>query len=847
MDSSLLDVKWFWHPEWSEVPRGSAGTFVHFRKQIILDSLPTTPLKLQISADTKYKLYINSKLVCMGPVKGDEHLWFYDQVDVQPYLTLGVNNIAVRVLRVFHATNYATSFPRLSVPGLFVRCLGPNDLLAADGEDTPSWEAALDSTTELPTDLAEDDFLHIYERVNNSQHTELNWMPVKELVFPNSHGLMPPWKLSPRLIPRPRLGPVHFKAIHNIQSIVPIDQWQRILVHPGSATNPPPLHLPAGTSHYFELEADHHLTAYLNFRFQRPGVSASTIKITYSECYENEPTQVPYLRRKGDRCDNTKLLLGPGDSFIFGGQKSQNTAADLMYHADMEQDEIFSPFHFRTFRFMKIDIHVVQDSELVLKGIELTSTNYPLNILAGVNVGKTDSSYRGIWDTGVRTLINCMHDCYEDCPFYEQLQYAMDARSSILFTYAVSGDDRPARQAIMQLHNSYQPDIGLTASRAPAHQLQVIPHFSLFWICTVTDHFEYYNDANFIRHFTAVCDGVLEHFARRLDPATGLVLALKSSPHWDFVDWTDAWRPMGIPPAATRTGFCTYTSMLYAYTLQRMAMVLAGIQRAALAAEYKARADSLVQAIQKQCFDGHFFTDGLAAAAILSKDYSEHSQIWAVLCGAASGERASRILAESLSVPSNNANAYHGEPRSLIFTAVSTAMSFYTLRALSIVGGSLYNDHFHSFWEPWRAQLALNLSTWEEDSVSQRSDCHAWGCAALYEFTREVAGITPAKPGWAAIRFKPRVSLFREVDIKEPFGRSAKCKSGVRPGVARVRWRTEENGDVRLSLALEMDRDQREGELKMSKVLFVLPSGVVEEVEDPSKELVRWIKAEDVS
>jgi hypothetical protein len=396
-----------------------------------------------------------------------------------------------------------------------------------------------------------------------------------------------------------------------------------------------------------------------------------------------------------------------------------------------------------------------------------------------------------------------MHDCYEDCPFYEQLQYAMDARSSALFTYSVSGDDRLARQAIIQLHNSYLPGWGLTASRAPAHQLQLIPHFSLFWICMISDHFEYFHDATFVRQFMPVCDGVLESFARRIDPEFGLIRQSDGSEQWDFVDWAETWKPMGIPPAAARTGFGSYTNMLYAYTLRRISSLLVAIGRPALSGEYQTRADATIQALKSHCFDGLFFTDGLASDPSQESDYSQHGQVWAVLCGAATGNLALEIMSKC--------TANTGDKQ---FTPTSTAMSFYTLRALARVGGNLYEDRFHAFWGPWKQQLSQNLTTWLEDNVSNRSDCHAWGSSPLYEFMTEVSGVRMAAPGWKTMIFHPRVRLFDHLDAKVPFNLNGSL------GISHVLW-TREGDITKVSLSLRTES----GEMANVPIRMIFPDG----------------------
>jgi hypothetical protein len=47
-------------------------------------------------------------------------MWFYVELNIQPYLKQGVNNIAIRLLRFYQATPHATSVVRLPLGGLYI-------------------------------------------------------------------------------------------------------------------------------------------------------------------------------------------------------------------------------------------------------------------------------------------------------------------------------------------------------------------------------------------------------------------------------------------------------------------------------------------------------------------------------------------------------------------------------------------------------------------------------------------------------------------------------------------------------------------------------------------------------
>jgi alpha-L-rhamnosidase len=68
----------------------------YFRKSISLKNKPDSFI-VHVSADNRYKLYINQTLVSLGPARGDTYYWNYETVDLAPYLKAGDNTIAAVV------------------------------------------------------------------------------------------------------------------------------------------------------------------------------------------------------------------------------------------------------------------------------------------------------------------------------------------------------------------------------------------------------------------------------------------------------------------------------------------------------------------------------------------------------------------------------------------------------------------------------------------------------------------------------------------------------------------------------------------------------------------------------
>jgi len=94
-----------WQARWIWLRKNDGAAVAMFRKDVALDERPLS-VRAWLSADTKYRLYINGRLASRGPVDigrdyagGQTHRWFYDFRDLSSYFVAGKNVIAAEVFR----------------------------------------------------------------------------------------------------------------------------------------------------------------------------------------------------------------------------------------------------------------------------------------------------------------------------------------------------------------------------------------------------------------------------------------------------------------------------------------------------------------------------------------------------------------------------------------------------------------------------------------------------------------------------------------------------------------------------------------------------------------------------
>ena len=736
---------WIWICNW-ENRNQKVPLIVYFRKRFWIkeDNACACPAKekaylrdvynLKISANCRYKLYINGVFVQEGPQKGTAEQAYVDPAEIREYLLPGENIAAVEVLYYPETgSGRNDSLYYSPYPCLFIEDLSEEKQL--DGKN--GWKAYPADHIQVTGEPFIPAPIHGSEQATGRMellgwkkagYEDSWWQDACPYSWLETTKPIAPFDLKKRTIPPMRHETCTFRevvcvresAAQTAESLK--EQWEYLF------RGERPVEIPANTTQIVELSAGEEMCGYPTISFA--GGKDAEIEILYSEGYaipqpgpESPGDAYPLPSVKKDRTDwKNGTLLGTVDHYQVGG------------YGTKELPEEYTPFLFRTFRFIRVRV-TTKDQGMSLVGYRYLSTGYPLEVKTHLKT--SDETMNRIWEISVRTLKRCMHETYVDCPFYEQLQYTMDSRAEILFTYMLSADDRLARQCMDAFRRSQRSD-GILCASAPAVGVNVIPGFSIFYILMVHDHMMYFGDQGLVREHFGCVDRVLEFFDRNLTEK-GLVGKvggpLMRDRYWSFIDWCEEWnQTIGVPHATELgDGSLTMESLLYLYGLRAAAELASYIGRESVAEEYRLRAEKLHVAILRHCVG----ENGLIQDGPGVEEYSTHCQVWAVLNDLQSVEQGRKNLERTFGAG--------GIPQ------CSVSMSFYLLQAFEKTGRM---EDAGKMWDPWREMLRNHLTTCVENDTDQRSDCHAWGSLILYALPAVYLGIRPVSPGFAKYRQK---------------------------------------------------------------------------------------------
>lgn len=665
----MNDVSWITHP----ASRYSEDKMYRFRKVFgVWDG--TDSAKIDISADARYKCYLNGTLIGEGPCKGSGVKKYYDTVDIMPYLVYGENVLEVIVLQM--------AAPDSSYQGKLIQGVlrSGNLCLAASVERYRGREIV----SRIVTDAKEG------WEVAEIRHIKMKG--VNDAVFSETHYADQAG--NEEFVPAKNLGGVD----SDDKDYYPWGGFGKMFLYP----RPIPMmyHKPVELKRDGDMLECEYLTFGIpTFTFEGEGEA----RILYAECYGRD-------RTKGDRTDKSLGLYGYEDVVVGNGDTY-----------------VFEPFWFRCFRYIRI----TTTGNMTLKDVKFTEMSYPFVFRDDYDFG-TERDNK-LWEISARTLMRCTHESYEDCPYYEQLQYGMDTSLQMLFNYQFTDDDLLARKAMDDFRNSQRTD-GIMLSRYPGIYDQYIPTFSFFFIFMVHSHYRRFGDKALVRENLRAVDGVLEWFEHFKDEKTGLV---KRSKYWNFIDWSEPWdhQWVGGIPFTSDNGIITIHSAMMCYSLRIGAELFDACGRHSTAEEYRARAAALADRINALCYDEE---KGMYADDISHTYYSQHMQTWCVLAGIATGDRARRIMENSIDIDAKSTFAF----------------AYFYFRALERVG--MY-DHTDKLMDRYRNLIDLNCTTIPETPVGARSDCHAWGAVALYEFSAVILGVRTMNVENRSVVVKPYV------------------------------------------------------------------------------------------
>ena len=726
------DVKW--NAQWIMHPTAEpqAPAVVLFRKNFELKTKPEK-FVVHLSADNHYRLFVNGQYILRGPARGDISHWFYETIDIAPYLQTRKNTIAAEVVnwgpkRSFTYFSQMTSFilqgdaeaeKLVNTSGGSWKCL-QNEAYSPKMVDWMTDRNTIDFGLYVgnPTDsIRADKYPWGWE---TTTYDDSKWLPAKWCDIAGGRDVQFAGGIlyggGKLLIPR-RTGilketNVRFTSIRRTSGI---EKNEDFIHDKGSLT------IPANTKVNLLIDQAYETIGY-------PEMVVSGGKDAKIQAMYAENMIVKNHAPKGNRNDiEGNRLVGIKDVFIPDGGKSR----------------LFKPTYLRSFRFIQLDIET-QNEPLTIEKYYHVACNAPIELKAEFETNNPNLDW--MMDAGWRTISICAQDMLISDAAYEQMQYTGDSRVHNLSLLALSGDDRLTRNALTQFDQSRIPE-GLTYACYPNPFHLIIPSYSLIWIDQVYDYMLWKDDKAFISGFELGIYGVLDWFEKRMQ-SNGLIGKID---WWGALAWPRHYIN-GEPPAVSE-GNNTLYSLHYAYTLRHAADIFEYLGKTNQALDYRQKADRICKAVNLLCKN----KDGFYTESPDNKQLSQITNLLAILAEASKGADAKQLMEKLL------------RPKDW-FGQVDLFLHLYLFEAMNKTG---LQEQFLPELSEWQLMKERGMTTFAEVPLewgeeNQRSECHPWSTSPNYFFFRTICGIEPTSAGHKTVEIAPAFGELTRINAVYP-------------------------------------------------------------------------------
>ena len=473
-------------------------TYLNFHREVTLGETPKQVV-LRISADSRYKLWINGTFAARGPSRCWPHAQQVDEIDVSTLVQTGSNTIAVQV----YSPGYSHfAYVHRSACGLLA-------WLDCDGETA----CVTDTNWRVQRDLTwRDDVKRVSIYGTGVERRDLRIEPgdwtVPRIVAPADGPL---WQgLAPRDVPLLSESaleieiPWRFTRGGPLQHDDPHDAIRATLATAAAHHPQQPVTLKRGES------------ALWAFDLGESCMCNATARISGAK--GGERLLISYAEKLRD----DDILLSDPDTYC-----RMRLTDEFLLRAGEQTAE---PFAQRGGRYILFAIEAREDVTLEVEFI-VRRTTYPVAAKAALH---TDPALNSIALMCQRTLLNCLQDGFVDSVWRESSLWLGDCVPQSLALSAISDDVRPLRRAItMAAAGAY--DDGVLPSVLPGEvHAYTIVDYNFSWVeLLAMYHGE--DREQLIAEMRLTLEKMLTRFARDVR-TDGLIYAQPGRRF--FIDWS---------------------------------------------------------------------------------------------------------------------------------------------------------------------------------------------------------------------------------------------------------------------------------------------------------------------